>query len=148
MNTDIQPSQTTLETVAAAEHSRCFMCGAENPFGMKLRFRVQSDGSVVAFFPCREVFQGYPEALHGGIISALLDSAMTNVLFSIGVVAMTAELTVRFLAPISLNRGVVIRAAIDRTTLHSLYYVRSELEQERNVTARASAKFLVKGYLG
>jgi hypothetical protein len=38
-NTDIRPSQTTLETVAAAEHSRCFMCGAENPFVSSVRVK-------------------------------------------------------------------------------------------------------------
>jgi uncharacterized protein (TIGR00369 family) len=112
---------------------------------MKLTFKVQSDGSVVALFPCREILQGYPETLHGGIISAVLDAAMTNALFSRGVVAVTAEITVRFLAPVSLGRGAVVRASIAKATSHRLHYVRSEFEQDRKVMARASAKFVVKG---
>jgi len=137
-------SQARLEAVSATEHPHCFMCSAANPFGMKLKFTVQSDGSVLAMFPCREILQSYPETLHGGVISALLDAAMTNALFSIGVVAVTAELTVRFLAPVILDQGAVVRASIAKATSHRLYYVRCEFEQDRKVMARASAKFVVK----
>ncbi len=138
------PSHAVLEAVRAAEHPRCFICNPENPDGLKLRFRVRADGSVVAFFPCRSVYQSYPETLHGGITSALLDAAMTNVLFSIGIVAVTAELTVRFVAPVSLDRGAVVVGAIEKTSSHPLYYVRAELQQDRRPLARASAKFLVR----
>lgn len=138
------PSQAVLEAVRAAEHPRCFVCNPENPDGLKLRFRVQADGSVVAFFPCRSVYQSYPATLHGGITSALLDAAMTNVLFSIGIVAVTAELTVRFVAPVSLDRGAVVVGTIEKTSSHPLYTVRAELQQDRKTLARASAKFLVR----
>lgn len=141
---DLAASQATLESIGAAEHQRCLMCGPANALGLKLRFRVQTNGSVLAMFPCREAFQSYPETLHGGVISALLDAAMTNVLFSIGVVGVTAELTVRFLAPVVLNHGAVVRASIEKDS-HPLYYVHSEIEQDRKLMARASAKFLVKG---
>lgn len=143
---DVSASQATLESLAAAEHARCLMCGSANDLGMKLRFKVQPDGSVLATFPCREAFQGYPETLHGGVISALFDAAMTHALFSIGVVGVTAELTVRFLAPVVLNRGTLVRASVEKDA-HPLYYVRSELEQEGKLMARATAKFLVKGNL-
>jgi len=69
---------------------------------------------------------------------------MTHVLFSVGVVGVTAELTVRFLAPVMLDRGAVVRASIEEGS-HTLYYVRSELEQDQKLMARASAKFLAKG---
>jgi acyl-coenzyme A thioesterase PaaI-like protein len=75
----------------------------------------------------------------------LLDAAMTNALFSMGVVAVTAEITVRFLAPVSVGRVAVVRASIDRAASHRLYYVRSEFEQDRRIMARASAKFVAKG---
>lgn len=140
-----EASQATLDYVRADEHPGCLLCGLENPFGLKLRFRVQGDGSVLAMVPCREIFQGYPEMLHGGVISALLDAAMTNALFSMGVVAVTAELSVRFLAPVSLDRGAVARASIREAWSLLLYNVGAEIEQDRKVMARASAKFLVKG---
>jgi uncharacterized protein (TIGR00369 family) len=138
--------QAKLKEFGEAEHPRCFLCATGNERGLGLHFRVQPDGSVVALFPCREVFQSYPETLHGGVISALLDAAMTTALFSIGVVGVTAEMTVRYLAPVVLDRGAVIRASIERDT-RPLYYVHSTFEQERKLMARATAKFLVKGCL-
>jgi acyl-coenzyme A thioesterase PaaI-like protein len=142
---NLSASQAKLESVGSSEHPQCFMCSAANPFGMKLKFRVQSDGSVAAMFSCREFLQSYPKTLHGGVISALLDAAMTNALFTVGVVAVTAELTVRFLAPVCLNHGAVVRASIDRSAYHPLYCMRAEIEQDQKLMARASAKFLAKG---
>jgi acyl-coenzyme A thioesterase PaaI-like protein len=143
---DVRASQATMESLAAAEHSECLMCGSENPLGFKLEFRVQPEGSVLAMFPCGEAFRSYPDTLHGGVISALLDAAMTHALFSVGVVGVTAELTVRFLVPVALNRGAVVRAFVERDA-DPLFYVRAEIEQDRKLMARASAKFLVKGWM-
>jgi acyl-coenzyme A thioesterase PaaI-like protein len=143
---DVAARQATLESLAAAEHAACLMCGPASALGLRLRFRVQPDGSVLALFPCGEAFQSYPRTLHGGVISALLDAAMTNVLFSVGVAGVTGEMSVRFHAPVALDRGVVVRASIEKGS-YPLYYVRSELEQDRRLMARASAKFLVKGCL-
>ena len=141
---EVEKSQATLESLCAAEHSECLMCGPANLLGLKLRFRVQPDGSVLATFACREALRSYPETLHGGVISALLDAAMTNALFSLGVAGVTAELTVRFLATVALNRDAVVRASIEKD-VHPLFYVRAELQQDRKLMARATAKFLAKG---
>jgi uncharacterized protein (TIGR00369 family) len=137
--------QATLDSLVAAEHPCCLMCGGANRFGMGLRFMVQADGSVLATFPCQPFLQSYPETLHGGVIAALLDAAMTNALFSIGVVAVTAELTVRFLAPVSLGQPARVRAAIESARAHPLYHLSAELRQGDRQVARANAKFLVKG---
>jgi acyl-coenzyme A thioesterase PaaI-like protein len=142
--TGLTASQSTLELLATTEHTRCLLCGPANALGPRLRFRVQTDGSVLARFLCREILQSYPEMLHGGVISALLDAAMTNALFSVGVVGVTAELTVRFLAPVALDRGAMVCAAIEKAS-PPLYLVRGELAQEGRFMARASGKFLVKG---
>lgn len=141
---DHSARQDRLETLCVSEHEKCLMCGQSNSLGLKLRFRVQPDGSVMAFFLGQDTLQSYPETLHGGVVSSLLDAAMTNVLFSIGVVGVTAELCVRFLAPVAPNRGSVLRASIERDA-HPLFYLKAELEQERKLMAHASGKFLVKG---
>ena len=136
-------SQFALESLVAAEHAKCLMCGPANRLGMKLRFRVQPDGSVLARIPCREALRSYPETLHGGVISALLDAAMTNALFAIGMVGVTAELTVRFLAPVALNSEAVVHASVHRDE-HPLFHLRAELEQDSKLMARASAKFVIR----
>ena len=140
------PSQETMDRIRAREHPGCLMCSTANAFGMKLRFRVQDDGSVLAMLQCREMMQSYPTTLHGGVISAILDSAMTHALFAIGVVAITAEMTVRFVAPVNLDHGAVVTASITDATAYPLFHARSELVQDRRVVAHATAKFWDTSY--
>ena len=140
-------AQTVLERTGKSAHSGCLFCGRQNPIGFKLTFHAREDGSVHAVFPCERPLQSYPETLHGGVVSALLDSAMTNCLFSRGIVAVTAELTVRFLSPVRLDHPVEVTAAVTR--IHgSLYYLQAELTQGRTLTARAQATFIKKDRAG
>ena len=139
---ELAERQERLERCASREHPKCLLCG-QNPGGLRLHFRAQADGSVVAVFPCPASYQSYPQTLHGGVIASLLDAAMTNALFADGIAAVTGELTIRFLAPVSLGRGAVIRGWCERAT-PPLYYLRAQLEQAGVLRARASAKFMLR----
>lgn len=52
----------------------CFVCGRENPCGLKLKFYEDPESRTVqAEFVVPETYQGYPGVVHGGIIAAILD---------------------------------------------------------------------------
>ncbi len=51
----------------------CFVCGVENPLGLKLKIYETEPGQVEAWYTPPEHFQGYPGLLHGGIVASLLD---------------------------------------------------------------------------
>jgi len=51
----------------------CFICGLENPVGLKLRIYEVAPGVVETTYTAPEHFQGYPGVLHGGIIATILD---------------------------------------------------------------------------
>jgi uncharacterized protein (TIGR00369 family) len=53
----------------------CFVCGADNPHGLRLRFRVE-DGEVRADFHPDARHEGYRGIIHGGVIASVLDEAM------------------------------------------------------------------------
>jgi acyl-coenzyme A thioesterase PaaI-like protein len=54
----------------------CFVCGRENPAGLRARFTADHAASEVrAELAIPEEFNGYPGVAHGGIVSALLDEA-------------------------------------------------------------------------
>lgn len=134
-------AQSLLEQTRAAAHSHCFFCGTEHPAGPRLEFHASGDGSVSARFEGGTVFEGYPETLHGGVVAALLDSAMTNCLFSRGIVAVTAEMTVRFLNPVRLDQPAEVTAAVAMVR-GPLYCMRAELAQGPGLMARAQATFM------
>ena len=74
---------------------RCFVCGPDNPIGLKLRF-VPAGGGIRAEFPPSALHVGYEGLVHGGILAALIDDALANVWFVRGQEAVTAKIEVRF----------------------------------------------------
>jgi acyl-coenzyme A thioesterase PaaI-like protein len=137
-------TQACLDRVHEREHPMCVVCGPRNPSGLKLKFKVQPDGSVTSVFDCLPVLQSYPNVLHGGIISAILDSAMVNALFAIDIVAVTATLELRYRAPTVTGRFAMVRAWIESDNAYPLYLQRAELIQDGKVMVEAKAKFLVR----
>jgi uncharacterized protein (TIGR00369 family) len=105
-----------------------------------VQFHSKPDGSVMAMFHCDSVFQGYPNVLHGGVVASLLDGAMTNCLFAYGIVAVTAELTIRYLLPVRTGDEATVRAWVVKSSSR-LQIVAAELLQGGEVRAKAQAKF-------
>lgn len=131
-----------------AAHDGCFVCGAENPAGLGLAFEAREDGSVDATFHCAPWLRSYEGTLHGGVIAAVLDAAMTNALHVNGVTGVTAELTVRYVAPVRLDRSATARAALIESRGHGLHVLAAELVQDGAVVARARARFLARPKTG
>lgn len=57
----------------------CFVCGRENPYGLKLEFYENKSGEVVVDYTVTEQFQGYPGVVHGGVVAAMLDEVLGRV---------------------------------------------------------------------
>jgi acyl-coenzyme A thioesterase PaaI-like protein len=75
----------------------CFVCGTENPIGLKLKFKKISAGVVEAtFIPCSH-FNGFKGIFHGGVISSVLDDAMAWAIYAgTGKWYVTAKMTIEF----------------------------------------------------
>ena len=76
----------------------CFACGLDNPYGLKLDFRIEGDRFVTETTLVRE-YQSYTGVAHGGIVSTLLDEAMGGYLVALGEKAVTGRLSVRYRRP-------------------------------------------------
>lgn len=133
--------QTQLRAVQADAHPYCLVCSGSNPFGLALEFEVMPDGSITASFLGNPTLEGFPGWMHGGMIASLLDGAMTNCLSAHGLVAVTADLKVRYRKPIEIGSEMLLRAWLKKS--HSpLHFMRAELHQENCLKAAASAKFM------
>jgi uncharacterized protein (TIGR00369 family) len=53
----------------------CFVCGAANPAGLRLRFRHEA-GEIHAEYTPRAEHAGYTGIVHGGIVATTLDEIM------------------------------------------------------------------------
>lgn len=121
----------------------CFVCGLNNPLGLKMDF--ETDGQIVrARFAPRPEHVGFRETVHGGLISTVLDEAMVWV---IGVqtkrFAYCAELNVRFLQPARPLEELMVVAELVDNRRNKLFQAKAELRNPRGaVHAAATGKYL------
>ena len=116
------------------------VCGANTDLG--LHFHASGPG-IKASLQLKPEWQGYSGALHGGMTATLLDAAMTHCLFHQGIEAMTADLQIRYLAPVPCPDSIELEAQlVGRRKL--VYELVAELRSAGVVKARAKAKFMLK----
>jgi acyl-coenzyme A thioesterase PaaI-like protein len=73
----------------------CVVCGPKNPWGLHLDFEA-GGGVSVACWRTTTGLESFRGTIHGGVICAVLDEAMSRAIVSAGYSALTAELRVRF----------------------------------------------------
>lgn len=119
----------------------CFACGENNPIGLHLAFNFDGERIFTKKIVEKE-FQGYEGAVHGGILSAMLDETMCKfVNAKFNQKSMTARLEVRFKYPTPINQEVKI-TAWQENQRKNIITMRSTLQtSDGMITAEATAKF-------
>ena len=85
----------------------CFVRGEENRYGIHLEF--QADGRrASAKWTAATGLESFQGVIHGGIISAVLDEAMSKAILSGGDEAFTADLRIRFRKKICVGDSVLV----------------------------------------
>lgn len=124
------------------DNQKCFVCGKKNPAGLAADFDIDTEKrSISARFTPSDTHQGFEGIVHGGILSALLDEAMAKLAFSLGIQAVTAEMTIKFKTPAS--PGEELRVS-GRITSENRKLIQAEAKIERGlvVVAEATGKLL------
>jgi len=97
------------------EFNMCFACGQKNPIGLKLNFDWDGKSARAEFTP-NKFHQGWSGLVHGGIISCLLDEAMSYVTLFEGVNSLTAKMQTRFRRPAQIDEPLIITASLTKKT--------------------------------
>ena len=91
----------------------CFVCGKNNPNGLQLSFEINKEKqSLKSTFITSPTFQGWDGIVHGGMVSTLLDEAMSKLVYELGHQAVTASLEVRFKKPAPILEPLSIHGEI------------------------------------
>ena len=119
-----------------ADDGYCFVCGPENPMGLKLDFAFDGKTIRTEYVPPKE-HQGYMDIVHGGIVSALLDEVMVKVAIEHGKPAVTAQMDIRLKKAVSIGTKITISAEITKETRKTLEaYAKATVNDEIVADAR------------
>jgi len=92
----------------------CFVCGLENPIGLRLLFDEDEERVWAEFIP-RQEHQGWPGVLHGGLVCTLLDEVMARAFFFQEERWMvTAKMEVRYFKPVPLEQPLTLMGGITK----------------------------------
>lgn len=141
MHVTVGTRQDIVTNVISKVHPNCVVCSLANNRGLQLDFISGDDGSITATFSCDETLEGYRGIMHGGMISSVLDGAMTHCMFAHGKTAVTAEISTRFRHPILVQQVATVSAQIKRSS-HPLYLLKARIVQAGQIKATATGKFL------
>jgi acyl-coenzyme A thioesterase PaaI-like protein len=123
--------------------NECFVCGPDNPLGLRLAFRLEGDYCRAEFVP-GPFHGGYDEMAHGGIIYSVLDDVMANWLFLRGTRAHTARCEIRYREPLALGETVLLEGTlVKRKGRLALMKATARRASDLAVVAEAEGSFVV-----
>lgn len=94
-----------------SEFPHCFVCGPDNPEG--LRLRVHRDGTdAVARYTPRPTLIGYPNRVHGGLIGMLVDEMLVYAGAPHDLWGMTAKVRYWLRRPIPVGEELHLRGRL------------------------------------
>lgn len=96
----------------ARSQSACFVCGQDNPRGLRIQYQRQDNGEITATWTPNQAWEGFRGIVHGGVVSTVLDEAMSKAVAAAGTEALTAELRVRFRRHVTSGDAFLIRGWI------------------------------------
>jgi uncharacterized protein (TIGR00369 family) len=124
--------------------NQCFGCGGGNAGGMKLTFEQDNvNRRIVGRFVLSERYQGGAGFAHGGIIALLLDEAMGKVCRFREVRAVTAEMTVEYLKPVSVEKEIIVEGRESEQNGRNLFMTGEIRNEAGEVLARGKGRFVV-----
>ena len=123
--------------------NNCFVCGPNNPIGLRLIFTIQDDICLSHFTP-EPHHCGYDGVTHGGIIFSALDDVMANWLFLQGHTALTAKCEIRYKDSLPVGTRVRLEGRCLRQKARLAQMLGLIIREDTNqIIAEAEASFML-----
>lgn len=133
------------EPRARPDANQCFVCGPDNPLGLRLPFRLEGEVCRTEFRP-GPFHCGYDNLVHGGIIFSALDDVMANWLFLKGLRAHTARVEIRYREPAEPGEELRLEGRLVRRKGRLAVMTGTATRASDNtVVAEAEGTFMVMG---
>ena len=131
----------TYKKMNLTDDGHCFVCGPNNPIGLKLDFSFDGKTMKTRFIPRKE-HQGYVDIVHGGIVATLLDEIMVKLAIELGMPAVTAQMDVRLKKALHIGEAVTVSAEIVEDTKKLLKANAEAVNDDGVIVADAKGKLV------
>ena len=123
--------------------NNCFVCGPDNPEGMRLNFILDEERQTfVCHFSLGNRYTGPPGHCHGGIIASILDDVMGKVNKLHHVIALTREMTVEYFKPVPLHEPLRVEGREIKVEGRTHINAAEILNENNEVLARSRGTFI------
>lgn len=123
--------------------SNCFVCGVNNPVSLKIVFYETDDEEIVSTFTLSENYQGFDNRVHSGIVSAILDEAISRSIriFEENCIGISVEFKLNILKRVPFDQELKV---LSRTTTNTklIFEGTGEILDGDNVLATAYGKYM------
>jgi len=131
------------EELSRSDANHCFVCGPNNPHGLRILYRMDGDLCRGTFTP-GDAHVGYDEMTHGGIIFSALDDVMANWLFLQGARAHTAKCEIRYRQPVPVGTQLELTGRlIKRKGRVAILTGEARLATDNTLVASTQASFMI-----
>ena len=123
----------------------CLVCGLKNHFGLRAAFYELEGDELVAVFRPMEEHQGYPNRLHGGIASAMLDETIGRAImieYDDNFWGVTVDLNIRFKKAIPLDQELRVVGRITKDGNRFFEGTGEIVLEDGAVAATASGRYM------
>jgi len=121
-------------------HWKCFGCGEENRLGLRLNIRTIGERTECDFTPIIE-FQGPPGITHSGVVAAVLDEVMSQLIYAQLQLAVTRKIEVTYRRPMRIGHTYRFSAEIVKDNRRIIAARAEARDAEGNQVARARGIF-------
>ncbi len=123
----------------------CLICGINNKFGVKASFYNMEDGSVGGLFTFLPEHQSYPDRVHGGMISTMIDELAGRALWVTrpDKIAVTIDLSVKYRKPVPYGVRLIGKGVITEMLSRAYTAKCAIMDSDGNVLADGTARYFM-----
>ncbi len=120
----------------------CFCCGSDNERGLHLAITYPEKGAAETTLEVPLWFSGWKSMTHGGLLATVLDEIMAHACIGVARMAVTAEITVRYLKAVETGSSIRAVGRVEEARGRVLTTRGWIYDAEGSVAAEATARFI------
>jgi len=124
-------------------YRNCFVCGEENPFGLKITFFKDKNKVKAEFIP-ESKHQGFRGIVHGGILFSILDEIMgRTAIITKGVMTLTVEINIKYRKKALVGKKIIFTAQMTKDLGRMIEAQAKARLEDGTLLTEAKGKFIV-----